>query len=157
RFGILSEYTAFLATEGSDLGAWDELLRRCSGNLQVKAVRTRHGEEAVSQGRNFNERKVQKKLAYDNAFWDGAGKRVQFSGVQQINDRAFFKRGDRWIDADVILRGLALEAEETVLFGTPEHAAMVSEMVAQGRPGVLSMRGEILLRYRGKTVLLKND
>jgi len=157
RFGILSEYTAFLATEGSNLGAWDELLMRCNDNLQAQAVRTRHGEEAVNQGRNFNERKVQSKVAYDNAFWNAAGKRVQFTGVQQINDRAFFKRGTRWIDSDVISRGLELEVQETVVFGTPEHSAMVAEMVTQGRQGVLSLRGEILLRYRGKNVLLKND
>ena len=47
--------------------------------------------------------------------------------------------------------------QETVLFGTPEHSAMVAEMVTQGRQGVLSMSGEILLRYRGKNVLLKNN
>jgi hypothetical protein len=157
KFGILSEYTAFLATEGTDLGDWDGLLTSCRDNLDRRAVRTRSGLEAVNQGRNFNESKVQTQLNYSNRFWNVENVRVEFSQVQQVCDRAFFKRGDQWIDADIIGAASPLSHEEVVQFGSEAHARMLQELVAQGRQGLLALPGDILMRYRGKNVLVVNS
>jgi len=157
KFGILSEYTAFLATEGTDLGDWDGLLTSCRDNLDRRAVRTRSGLEAVNQGRNFNESKVQTRLNYSNRFWNVENVRVEFSEVQQVCDRAFFKRGGQWIDADIIGAARLLGHEEVVQFGSEAHARMLQELVGQGRQGLLALPGDILMRYEGKNVLVVNS
>ncbi|MFQ5654210.1 MAG: VWA domain-containing protein, partial [Planctomycetota bacterium] len=48
--GVLSEYTAFLAREGTDLSHWEGLRRSCSAELHEKAIRKRSGVAAVNQG-----------------------------------------------------------------------------------------------------------
>ncbi len=156
RFGILSEYTAFLATEGTDLEAWDELLVTTGANLTEQAVRHRSGKSAVSQGRNLNERKQRGFLDPSNGFWDAEGKRIEIANVQQVGDRAFFRRGDLWVDSRSALAGPSA-VDRTVTFGSPEHSALVKRLTAEGRQGQLALPGRILLRERGENVLIQND
>jgi len=156
EFGILSEYTSFLATEGTDLTAWDGLILACNGELDRRAVRTRFGEAAVSQGRNFNDRKVQVSLNLDNQYWNDRNELVQFAAVRQISDRAFFQRDGQWIDSQLIYEQQDFLPEETVLFGSAEHSALLATLAAEGRQGLLSLPGEILLFHGGKRVLVQN-
>jgi len=156
RFGVLSEYTAFLAREGTDLGDWQALELACDSNLQRRAVRTRSGAGAVNQGRNFNEGKLKSKVDYDNRFWNEQNDLVAISGVQQVCDRAFFKRGDQWIDAQLVAQDASQAPEETVEFGSERHREMLARLVAEGRQGLLSLEGRILLRFEGKNVLVEN-
>ena len=156
KFGILSEYTAFLATEGTRLGEWSEMVVACGDELDKKAMSTRWGQAAVNQGENLKYGKAQQSLNPRNGYLDDKLKRVEVSTVQQINDRAFFKRGKRWIDGRVI-RGGKLEPEETVKFGSERHIELLRELVKKGRNGVLSLDGEILLRLNDKNVLIVND
>jgi Ca-activated chloride channel family protein len=157
EFGILSEHTAFLATEGTDLGDWDRLRSACDSNLHARAVLERCGEAAVSQGRNFNDAKQQAQLNYRNSFWNEKNERVAFAAVQQVCDRAFFQRGQQWIDARLVSARAALEPQRVVDFGSPEHRAILERLVAEGRQGLLSLRGEILLELQGEKVLIKNE
>ncbi|MCP3915224.1 MAG: VWA domain-containing protein [bacterium] len=156
KFGVLSEYTAFLATEGTDLGNWRDLQAAVDVNLDRRAVRTRSGESAVNQGRNFNSKKVQQWADYNNTFWNDKNERVEVAGVQQIADRAFLKRGGQWIDTNIVAGKAPLEAARIVTLGSPEHAAMLDKLVAQGRQGLLSLRGDILMQYEGQNVLVRN-
>jgi Ca-activated chloride channel homolog len=156
EFGILSEYTSFLALEGTDLKQWGSLLLACNEELERRAVRTRSGGGAVSQGRNFNDRKLQKCLNLENAFWNEDNVRVESMGVQQISDRAFFLCDGQWVDSRLIQSKEQFVPQETVLFGSEVHHTMVSALAAQGRQGLLSLPGEILLEYGGKTVLVVN-
>jgi len=156
EFGIMSEYTSFLATEGTNLGEWKELITACNFELNERAVKTRFGEGAVSQGRNFNNQKAQVFLNNRNAYFDENNAQVDVATVQQISDRAFFLRGGQWIDSRLINGRAGLSPELTVNFGTPEHAAMLAGLVAEGRQGLLAMPGEILLQYQGKRVLVVN-
>ena len=156
EFGILSEYTSFLATEGTDLTAWDGLIRACNGELDRRAVRTRFGEGAVSQGRNFNDRKLQASLNLDNRYWNDRNELVGTSAVRQVSDRAFFLRSGQWIDSQLIYEQQDFAPEETVLFGSAEHTALLATLAAEGRQGLLSLPGEILLYHGGKRVLVQN-
>jgi len=156
EFGILSEYTSFLATEGTDLGEWERLRLACNDELNRRAVRTRFGEGAVSQGHNFNEKKGQVLLNYDNAYWDENNALVSNYGVQQICDRAFFLQGDQWIDSRIISGGQSLQPEREIEFGSEEHAVMLDVLMAQGRQGLLALPGNTLLQYQGKAVLVRN-
>ena len=157
RFGILSEYTSFLATEGTDLGSWGGLVAACNLGLNDLAVLNRFGESAVQQGRNFNDRKQQATVNYGNAFWVGNEEKTSFSNVQQICDRAFFKRGDRWIDSNLIEGEEQLEPTAVYAFGSEAHDALLQRLVLEGRQGLLSLDGEILMRIGEENVLIRND
>ena len=155
RFGVLSEYTAFLATEGTDLADWGGLLRSCDANYASRAVHSRSGRGAVSQSGNIALQKQQKVLNYRNSFVDENRNRVEVSNVQQICDRAFFRRGATWVDGRT-LQGGAAKPSRVIEFGSPAFRKLLQDLLRENRQGVLSLRGELLLRHRGETVLIKN-
>jgi len=154
KFGILTEYTAFLAREGTDLSNWNDLKVGCSGELQQKAVRTRSGLGAVTQSLNCASQKGQIVLNYGNRFVDDQLQPVGFDGVQQISDRAFFKRGNRWLDSRVLTAGGPITPDRTCALGTEAHTTLLRRLVDEGRQGMLSLRGEILLVVDGEIVLV---
>ena len=169
EFGVLTEYTAFLATEGTNLNDWNTLSMGCSSNLDTRAVQQRWGAAAVNQGINFNAQKGQSKVQYDNRFVDANLNTVEFSNVQQVCDRAFFKQGAQWIDSQIVAtqaraqksgamtQNQAITPDQTIQYGSPEHFRLLEELVTQHRQGVLSLSGDIIIIHNGKTILIKND
>src|SRR5262249_50650082 len=125
EFGIMSEYTSFLATEGTDLSDWNRLSEGCGAELQNRAVQMRCGVPAVTQSLNYNERKIRTRVDYRNEFWNENLDRVEVSTVQQVCDRAFFRNGSRWVDAALIQPNAGLEPDEIVEFGSPAHRRMI--------------------------------
>jgi Ca-activated chloride channel family protein len=160
EFGVLTEYTSFLATEGTNLGRWDTLALACGDNLESKAVRMRSGAEGVAQGLNFNNRKLQESVDYRNPFFDEKLARVEIATVQQVCDRAFFQNQGQWIDGRLIPRSdsapAPLAPDEVIELGTDAHRKLVDELVSEGRQGVIALRGDILLEHRGRRVLVRN-
>jgi Ca-activated chloride channel family protein len=153
RFGVLGEYTAFLATEGSDLGNWRDLAMLCQNVLHDRAIAMRSGAGAVSQGYNNWQQKGQVVSNYKNVWLDERLQAVETTAIQQICDRAFFRRGDRWIDGNSVVNG-KVEPDRRVEFGSAEFFGLLRRLEAQGRAGVLSLRGEILLDLDGSNVLV---
>jgi Ca-activated chloride channel family protein len=88
EFGILTEYTAFLAREGTDLGDRVEVLREAGTVLERRAMRGRSGYGAVNQSLNLQPQARQKSLNYGNVYLNEKMERVSIGTVQQINDRA---------------------------------------------------------------------
>ncbi len=156
QFGILSEYTAFLATEGTRLSDWHQMVVTCGNELNGKAVQTRSGIGAVNQGANIWQGKNQFALNRRNGYWDNNLNRVEVSNVQQVHDRAFFRRGKRWVDGRIILGG-NLKEDQTIRYGSVEHLELLHELIKQKRNGVLSLDGEILIQINDKNVLVIND
>lgn len=171
EFGILTEYTAFLATEGTNLNDWSRLSAGCSGNLDSRAVQQRWGAAAVNQGINFNGQKGQSKLNRQNEYVDDKLNRVEFSSVQQVCDRAFYKRGDQWIDSQIItaaahpqssgIPGVAPSSTITpdviIPYGSPEHLQLLEQLVRENRQAVMSLTGKVLILHHGKTYLIDNS
>ncbi|MCA8978126.1 MAG: VWA domain-containing protein, partial [Planctomycetes bacterium] len=153
RFGVLSEYTSFLATEGSDLGDWKSLVTSCQTVLQGRAVDTRSGAGAVNQGANLWAQKGQLRSNYFNGYLDQNFNVVQTAAVQQVRDCAFYRRGDRWIDSRSVL-GKRVEPDETVTFGSPRYVELRDRLEGEGRTAVLSLQGEVLLQVQGRNVLI---
>lgn len=153
RFGVLGEYTAFLATEGSRLDDWNALALACQGALAGRAIATRSGAAAYNQGTNLWAQKAQACNNPRNAFLDQDLRVVETAAVQQVCDRAFLKRGNRWIDGNAVLNR-KLDPDHRVEIGSPEFFALLRRLEAERRPGVLSLQGEILLEVDGKNVLV---
>ena len=156
-YGILTEYTAFLATEGTDLSDWDDLVVGCSTNLERRAVRTRSGRAALNQAMNYKAQWEQTSLNYDNRFIDENLESVAIANVQQVSDRAFFRRGARWIDARLIDTADDVTPDVECAIGSAEHFDVLYRLADQGRQGVLALDGEILLDVDGQVVLVRGN
>ncbi len=156
EFGILTEYTAFLDKEGSDLTVRNEVLRQATQNFVSRAKDTREGMGAVNQSMNGNAQMNQTYGNGRNAYFDQNMNRVETSRVQQVTNGAMFQRGNTWIDSGVVHEG-SPRADETVRVGTPEFSRLADQLIAENRQAALAVRGEILLRVNGRNVLIKGN
>lgn len=157
RFGVLSEYTAFLARAGTNLQDWDRLLLACNTNIDGKAVKTRWGGSAVSQGRNFESMKNAKGLNYRNGFLDAKLQLVEISGVQQVAANCVFQRGNTWIDGRLVAgKRVAVKPDRTVVYGTPQYLVLLNTLVKNSQQGLIARKGQILLQVEDETVLVQN-
>ncbi len=89
--------------------------------------------------------------------------------MQQVCDRAFYKRGGQWIDSQIIASQAAAQKggamtqnenvtpDQTIAYGSPEHFALIEQLVQENRQGVLSLSGDILIVHNGKSILIKNS
>jgi Ca-activated chloride channel family protein len=155
EYGVLTEYTAFLATDGTDFSQRAALNEQARLSLVNNAQFTRSGRGGVTQGVNMSAQRMQTSANRSNFFFNQNAERVEITSVQQITDRTFFKRNNRWVDSSVLEREKNLTPDQTVEFGTPEFYKLVDRLVLEGRQGILALSGEMLLSIDGKTVLVK--
>ena len=112
------------------------------------------GVGAVNQGQNIWSQKGQTFDNRRNAYLDQNLNRVELSSTLQVCDRAFFRRGDRWVDGNSVI-AKSLKPHEIVEFGGARYFDLTSRLVREGKGGVISMKGEILLEIDGKNVLFR--
>lgn len=156
EFGILSEYTAFLATEGTDLSAFDRNGLTAAGQLDSRAIGSRSGAAGVNQAINNDWGKKQQRANPTNRYVDSNLEEVDVAGVKQIADRALYRRGGGWIDARIATRGGDSPPDRVVEFGSPEHLEIVRRLVVQGRQALVALRGDVVLEIEGASVLVRN-
>jgi Ca-activated chloride channel family protein len=158
KFGILTEYTAFLATEPEYAGrafapaaAADAVGER----LERRAARAREGIGAVNQELNTADSfgGSASKVA-SNTFYDADMNEVEVTAVQQIATNSAFKRAGRWVQAELI-EFENDEPDETVEFGTDRYFDLARQLAAEGRNAMLAVRGDVLLDVEGKRVLVR--
>ena len=154
KFGILTEYTAFLAEEGTRLEDTSRLTAVTNDNLIRRAVNVRSGIGATNQQMNYAYQTAQSELNVRNEFYDSNMNRVQISNVQQVSDRAFFRRNGRWLDSRVVNEKTEEQIDQRVKFGTKRYFELVDELVREHRQGTLAM-GEVLVRVNGRNVLVE--
>ena len=154
EFGILTEYTAFLAREGTDLGNRSEVLATARHNFQTRAVRTRSGIGSVNQDMNRQFQARQQVLNPGNEYWDRNMNRVSITKVQQINDQAFYLRGKRWVDSRLVEKERGTKPQKIIRFGSAEFKRLAERLAREGRQGSISLRGDILMLVDGKPVLV---
>jgi Ca-activated chloride channel family protein len=155
EFGILTEYTAFLAREGTDLHDVDEVHREARYNFSTRAMQARSGVAAVNQGFNMARQKVQDELNYDNRFYDAQMNEVSISAVQQINDNAYYRRGGQWVDSKLVTQPQVTPAR-TIEFGSKEYFELAQRLARENRQGSIALGGDILLIVDGESVLIKS-
>jgi Ca-activated chloride channel family protein len=155
EYGVLTEYTAFLATDGTDFSKRDILNERANQLLIDGAQNTRSGIGGVTQAMNSNAQISQSNANRSNSYISQNMERIEITNVQQITDRTFFRRSERWVDSSVLDREKTLKPDQVIEFGTPEFYRLVDRLVSEGRQGILALSGELLLVIDGKTVLIK--
>ena len=159
KFGILTEYTSFLATEENmavnGRERREEYQKQAAKKMEDQAMNVRSGMGAVSQEMNVNAQKAAPAVSRLNSYYDQSMKKVEITNVQQIADRTFFNRNNQWIDAQLMEGDKAIKADSEIEFGTPAFDKFVSQLVSEGRQGILALGSDTLLMLDGKTVLIK--
>jgi hypothetical protein len=87
-------------------------------------------------------------------FIDKDMNRVKLAGVQQVQDRALFKRSTRWVEG-ALLQKETEPPEQTIEFASAEYFQLADELAAQNRQGILAQQGDVYLLHQGKRVLVK--
>jgi Ca-activated chloride channel homolog len=155
EFGILTEYTAFLAREGTDFSQKDKVLSQAEGLFRNRAIQTRSGLASVNQDLN---NQAQKSIACANPrneYLDASMNVVATAAVQQVCDLAFYKRRDRWVDSRLVNGEAEVRPDRVVTFGSEEFRELAARLAAQGRQGSIALRGDILMLVDGRRVLIK--
>ena len=156
EFGILTEYTAFLARPEAQIATRRRIMQDANEAYSSRALGPRSGVGSLNQELNIMSRRNQKTLNYFNEYIDKDMRQVVINTVQQVNDRAFYKRGDRWIDSRLLPGAAELKPSRVVDFGTEAFNDLVWKLVAENRQGCLAVSsGEVLIDVDGEAVLVK--
>jgi Ca-activated chloride channel family protein len=155
EFGILTEYTAFLAREGTDFSQKDKVLSEAVGLFRDRAIQTRSGLSSVNQDLNNQYQKSMACVNPRNKYWDAAMNEVATAAVQQVCDLAFYRRRDRWVDSRLVTNEVDLRPEKVITFGSEEFRELAAKLVREGRQGSIALRGDILMLVDGQPVLIK--
>lgn len=156
EFGILTEYTAFLAEEGQPLPAAPAALARARHEAERSApVRT--GGSSLSMDSN-NEYKIsQRTLNPGNRVLNESLVRQETRSIQQMESATFYQRGNRWIDSRLAAKGESEpKAARVVELGTDDHRRLIDQLVRENRQAAASLPGDVYLEVDGETVLLRN-
>lgn len=151
--GILTEYTAFLARDGEVFRPQAARTESASRQLFGKAVRERSGAPSVNQDVNLWKQKTAGNVNPTNRYLNAELAEEQVANVQQSADRAYYKRGDTWVDAQVVGNsGVQLPVTEIAL-ESKEFKQLVDRLVATNRQSCLALGRNLELvvdgtRYR---------
>jgi Ca-activated chloride channel family protein len=175
RYGVLSEYTAFLALEpdsapaelvalgyaGDDFflgtgegGVSGRVLDRAEASL-APAATERAGAKAVRQAESLGEELDRRVVNRTNSFRDKDGNEVRVSAVQQVQDRTFYRRASGWVDGELLASRADFGIDSEVEFASDEYFAIAAQLAREGRQAALALGGDVLLTVGGKRVLLR--
>jgi Ca-activated chloride channel family protein len=155
EFGILTEYTAFLAREGTDFSQKDKVRSEAESLFRNRAIQTRSGLSSANQDLNNQNQKSTDCVNPRNKYWDATMNEVATATVQQVCDLAFYKRRDRWVDSRLITTEAELRPGKVITFGSEEFRALAAKLAREGRQGSIALRGDILMLVDGQPVLIK--
>ena len=156
EFGILTEYTSFLAKEGTDLAATETVQQQVASNYLNRAVNTRSGTAAVNQGLNIAEQRFATCNNSRNCYLDANLNRVAIATVQQLPETAFYRRNGYWVDRAYLEQGDKTKPARVIEFGSPEFLDLAWSLVKDGRQGSVSLDGDMLVNINGEAVLIKS-
>ncbi len=173
EYGILTEYTAFLAANPEDMpvgrpgepmpllgapAAWRDDATREREALDGIEMRNSVRAGAGSMNQELNNEglaEAESGAGGRNIYYDATMNRREITTVQQIGDRAYFQNGRRWVDSSILAQA-ADTPDQTVTFGTPAYTTLLDELITDNRQAVLANRGEIYMLHRGQRVLVIN-
>jgi len=156
EFGILTEYTAFLAREGTNLRSPDAIRHKAGASLESRAMRSRSGWGAVNQSFNMGLQRSQSELNYNNYYMNERMERVSIANVQQINDLAYYRRGNRWVDSRLVSKEGEVKPRRIIEFGSEEFIELARKLAKENRQGSIALRGDIMLMVDNEAVLVRN-
>lgn len=155
--GVLTEYTAFLARDGMMFtqNMHRDAVTRASAELQNKAVQKRSGVASVNQDWNIARSKSASKLNWDNRYLNDELAEEKVDQVRQVADKAFYRKGNEWVDADLAGQEIATEKAQLVNVSSPEFKTLVTRLIADQRQSCLALGENIRVVIDDKTYLIQ--
>jgi len=174
--GVMTEYTAFLASEDMSI---NELVRENEfgeSDMTTQAwsqmesqTASRSGSAGVSQSLNRKDSRVSdlalrvaphstvqsSGMKKSNAYYDADMNRIEITTVQRGAGSTLYRKDGRWIDGSVS-ENIEQTIDETIEFATDEYWLLVEDLTSQGRQWIVANRGEIELMNHGKRILVQN-
>jgi Ca-activated chloride channel family protein len=153
KYGIINEYTSFLVEEPEMLSRRDGMYH-LGGRLtrSLKTMEVDVGGQAVNQSINIKASKhaagAPKKV---QTFYDQAGEKVSVSTVRNVQNRAFFKQGNRWVESNYLEDQpvLKIKVFSAAQFQLLERDPSLGELMALGE--------EVLFLVSGNAVQIGPD
>jgi Ca-activated chloride channel homolog len=152
KYGILTEYTAFLGLGKTNFNLKDGIHQQVRKNFIDRALRTRSGRASINQEMNNIRQKKQSCLNYNNWNFDKKLNRVALGGVKKFGDRAFYGNGACWIDSRILPESQKSKAIKTIQFGSKEYLSLIKTLSQQRRHACLALNGDILIKVDGKII-----
>jgi Ca-activated chloride channel family protein len=182
KHGILTEYTSFLAMEAGEaatllgrelrdvgdatitgLAAPASSPARMEAEKQVaeaylrqRVQEARAGSGGVNQDRNIQTMTVQAAAPAQsaNVWFNAKNERVEVHAVQQVANLNFFRRGNRWVDSNILDKE-GEKPDREVTFGSDEYYTLVAELTKTNQQAILAMDGEVYFLYNNQRVLVR--
>ena len=111
----------------------------------------------MNQAFNNNAQIGQQALNYRNSYFDENLNRVSITNVQQVNDLAFFRKGEEWIDSRLVSGRETASPTRVIEFGSEAFRRLVLDLVKDGRQGSMALSGDVLLKVNDETILIKGS
>ena len=105
EFGILTEYTSFLADASAAEMSYEETKQEAKRRMN-DANRVQSGKWAFNQAKNDSDLKNRKAVGDNaNVYINRQGEVQQAQNIKQIDGTAYYERNGRWVEAEAINRG----------------------------------------------------
>lgn len=154
QYGILTEYTSFLATEGVDLSDTHAVTQQVSNTLVQRAMLCRDGIGSWNQEANSIQLRSQSYLNLSNRYIDPSGNWVSTATILQCRGNSLYNRAGRWIEAKMIDQP-KVEPERTIEFGSQEYMELLWKLVAEQRQDEMAVEGDLLITIDGVATLIR--
>ncbi len=150
QYGILTPYTSFLAEEDAVFASRDDLLMRGSRNLEMMDQTS--GAAGVGQRALRSQIASAPQAEAEAVAYDAEGRARSVETVQKVGNRAFYRRGDLWVDANLLDAGPdeAMEVEQfSDRYFTLARRLTPEQMV------YLTFHEDVLIDFDGTAVLIR--
>ena len=120
RFGIVTEYTEFIALAAADVSA-ETVIRQARAQMATARAQ-QAGQWAVNQA--FNDQQLQNRAVASreaNTYRDRRGKVVNVDNVTQVGRQVFYLREGQWVDAEDV----GDRKQRVVKLFSPEYFALL--------------------------------
>jgi Ca-activated chloride channel homolog len=161
KWGVLTEYTAFLALEPDEVGpaAWrlepGRMHRFADDALRERAMAQRIDREGVSQDMNIGQWAATSRLNTLNTQRTADMGTVRYTSIRQVADQTLYNRAGRWIDAR-LLETADREPDITIDFGTNDYVQLLDRLARANHQGLLANAGDIYLLLDDQRVLVRS-
>jgi len=147
RYGIVTEYTAFLADEENSLHDFDGNVRRAREETARKLAEVTGGS-GTNQADNLKRMRGRQTAQSKSRWFDERGELVEVETVRSIGRKTFYRRRGVWLDADV---GPDEEPDEVVVRLSDRFFELVrSQKSAENR--WVAFRAPVVVRIGGRVV-----
>jgi Ca-activated chloride channel family protein len=157
EFGILTEYTAFLAREDTEV--WTDAQLRAGGMemMAERALLRRSGLGGVSQSLNLQRLKRGPVASARNEYLDAEMCLATPDGeVRAVAGRAFFRRHGRWVESRFLRDTPQPRPARVLRLGTDLYSDLLWWLAARGEQALFSLPGETLLQLDDEVLLIQN-